>query len=74
MPLSQIDLRACAPSMHFPTLVVHDPKDPVSAWARVVQTAARLPEPQLVPWSDVGHYRVLRDPHVISKVVSMIAC
>lgn len=72
VPLDEIDVTRFAPRFRVPTLVAHDPRDPISPWAGAQQTAALLPLGTLMPCAGLGHYRILRDPSVCDRVLAHV--
>jgi pimeloyl-ACP methyl ester carboxylesterase len=57
----------------LPTMILHDPKDPITAFKQSRKLASLNTNIQLVPTPDVGHVRVLANPECIEKIITFIA-
>lgn len=54
-------------------LILHDPADPETSFARSAELAARREITEVVPLDDVGHSGLLSDPRTIDLVVGRLA-
>ena len=66
LEISAFDWKSPSP----PTLVVHAPEDPDVPFAEAEQIVARWPRARLLSSPGLGHRRILKDPGVISEIVS----
>lgn len=55
-----------------PLLTVHDPADRETRYADSVAIARRWPNAELRTVTDLGHWRILRDPATISRAVEFV--
>lgn len=62
-----------APQMKTPVLVVHDPKDNEVNFKSAQEIEQLWPGAKVLAPDRVGHYRILKDPGVIGKVVEYIS-
>lgn len=62
-----------APSMPMPLAVIHDSADRFIPHSEGSDLAEAWPDGRLISTSNLGHYRILRDPDVIDSAVSFIA-
>jgi pimeloyl-ACP methyl ester carboxylesterase len=69
---STLDVRAFAPLMLTPLLVVHDRDDAEIPWQEGAQIAQAWPGATLMATSGLGHRRVLRDAGVIAEAVDFL--
>ena len=83
--VARVERRVGAPMHHFdvpelgraiampPTLILHDRDDPTTPVSDGAAIAAAWPTASLRVTSGLGHRRILRDPDVISQVVTFVA-
>jgi pimeloyl-ACP methyl ester carboxylesterase len=64
---------ALAQHVALPTMILHDPKDPITAFKQSRKLASLNTNIQLVPTPDAGHVRVLANPECIEKIITFIA-
>jgi pimeloyl-ACP methyl ester carboxylesterase len=62
-----------AKTMTTPLLVVHDQGDREVPWRVGVDIAAAWPGAELHSTNELGHYRVLRDPGVVARVLGFLS-
>jgi pimeloyl-ACP methyl ester carboxylesterase len=55
-----------------PLLTVHDPADRETRYADSVALAKAWPDAELLTVRDLGHWRILRDPAVITRAVDFV--
>jgi pimeloyl-ACP methyl ester carboxylesterase len=74
VPMAYLHVPAMAGQAPMPPLlVVHDQGDRETSWAGGRDIARAWPAARLVTTSRLGHRRILRDPAVITQVVSFLA-
>jgi pimeloyl-ACP methyl ester carboxylesterase len=73
LSFEQLDLRALAPTMTTPLLVLHDREDDEVPWSQGAAIAERWPGARLVTTTGMGHRRILRDPDVVAQAVDFLA-
>jgi len=73
VPWSAFDIPSQVPDVVAPPLLtVHDPNDRETRYADSVALAKTWPGAQLMTVHDLGHWRVLRDPAVVSRAVGFV--
>jgi pimeloyl-ACP methyl ester carboxylesterase len=72
IPWSAVTLEALAGRQTAPALVIHDRQDREVAFEEGEAVARTWPGAQLVATTGLGHWRVLRDPEVIGRVVRFV--
>ncbi len=71
-PAREISVRAAAPSVRVPVLVVHDEDDNVAPFAQGSALAAAIPGARLLATRGFGHSGALRDAATIERVVAFL--
>lgn len=56
-----------------PLLLVHDPRDRETRYADSLAVTSVWPGAELLTVNDLGHWRILRDPETVSRVVTFVA-
>jgi pimeloyl-ACP methyl ester carboxylesterase len=72
IPMRDVDLPALAPRATTPLLVVHDRDDREVPFGDGAALASAWPGSEFMGTQGLGHRRLLRDPEVISAVVSFV--
>jgi pimeloyl-ACP methyl ester carboxylesterase len=70
--LAALDARHLARRLTTPALIVHDPADREVPFAHAEAIAAAWPGARLHRVTELGHYRLLRDPAVIEQAVAFV--
>jgi pimeloyl-ACP methyl ester carboxylesterase len=73
VPVSHWDIPARGASLDVPTLVIHDPADPVVPYCEAERVAASLPGATLSSAPGTGHGRILSDARVREQVCAFVA-
>jgi pimeloyl-ACP methyl ester carboxylesterase len=71
-PMEAGDLVRLAPSMTVPLLMIHDPEDPEVPFSDAERLVAAWPGAELFVATGMGHYRVLRRPEAVARVVEFV--
>jgi pimeloyl-ACP methyl ester carboxylesterase len=72
-PWTALDLRALAPAMNVPLLVVHDRDDADVPWQDGAIVAQAWRDARLLTTGGLGHRRILRDATVIRSAADFLA-
>jgi Alpha/beta hydrolase family len=72
LPLDRVDVTRYVGALAAACLVLHDPADREVPWAHGKAIAQAWPGAELVPLDGRGHRRILRDPHMIARVVEFL--
>lgn len=72
-PVEFFSVRARAPSLKIPALVVHDRTDQEIPFSDAEKIVSEWSEATLMATEGLGHKRILREPRVVEKVVKFLA-
>ncbi len=72
VPWERLSLPSAAPAMTSRLLVIHDRGDPQTPIAGGREIVAAWPGAELHATEGLGHYRILRSPEVVGRVVKFI--
>jgi hypothetical protein len=67
--LAFFDADRAAAALQLPGLILHDPDDPEIPWADAELIACTWRGSRLVAAEGEGHYRILRSPRIIERVM-----
>jgi pimeloyl-ACP methyl ester carboxylesterase len=73
MTIAEFLPAAVAPMLVVPTLIIHDPKDPITAFKHSRNMAKLSAQITLVPAEKLGHVRVLADVGCVAQVMAFVA-
>jgi pimeloyl-ACP methyl ester carboxylesterase len=67
-----LELRAIAPMVHMPVIIVHDREDDLVPVAQVTRAAEVLPAARMFATRGLGHRRILRDEDVVGAAIAFV--
>jgi pimeloyl-ACP methyl ester carboxylesterase len=73
LKLADVELYERASRLRVPALIVHDRRDRDVPFSDAERLAARWPNATLLGTDGLGHRRILRDKHVVERVVQFVA-
>lgn len=71
-PIEQCSTAIAAKAVHIPTLIFHDRADRITPFSEAEEISRSFAQARLVPTSQLGHRRILRDPLVVSRAVDFL--
>lgn len=73
IPVSAVSIKAMIPYISTPGLLIHDHRDSVIPYSDAVTIAEHWPTGELLTTDGLGHYKTLRDPATIERIVRFMA-